>query len=74
VSVAQAIAGLILYLDDHRPAESFHYLYGISLMVFTGAGYVFASRGPAQRETLTFGIASAAAVGLIWRAYITAHG
>lgn len=74
VAVAQAIVGLVLFLEERRPASSFHYLYGISLMVFTGAGYVFASRGPAQRETLTFGIASAAAVGIIWRAWITAHG
>jgi hypothetical protein len=74
VSVAQAVVGLLLYLDDRRPAESFHYLYGISLMVFTGAGYAFATRGSARREPLIFGIASAAAVGLIWRAWYTAHG
>jgi hypothetical protein len=73
-SVAQAVVGLILYLDSHRPADSFHYLYGISLMVFTGAGYVFATRGSSQREPLVLGIASAAAVGLIWRAWLTAHG
>ncbi len=74
VSVAQAVVGLILFLDDYRPANSFHYLYGISLMVFTGAGYAFATRGPSQREPLVFGIAAAAAVGIIWRAWLTAHG
>ena len=74
VSVLQAIVGLILFIDDYSPASSFHYLYGISLMVFTGAGYVFASRGSASREPLVFGIAAAAAVGIIWRAWITAHG
>lgn len=74
VSIAQAVVGLILFLDDSRPASSFHYLYGISLMVFTGAGYAFASRGSTSREPLVLGIASAAAVGLIWRAWITAHG
>lgn len=74
VSVAQAIVGLILYLDDQQPADNFHYLYGISLMVFTGAGYVFATRGSSRREALILGIASAFAVGLIWRAWLTAHG
>ncbi len=74
VSVLQAIVGLILYFDDGRPASSFHYLYGVSLIVFTGAGYVSASRGTPNREPLVLGIASAAAVGLIWRAWITAHG
>ncbi|MGH9174435.1 MAG: hypothetical protein ACRD1H_08760, partial [Vicinamibacterales bacterium] len=74
VAVAQALVGLILFLDDYRPASSFHYLYGISLVVFTGAGYVFSSRGSSRREPLILGIASAAAVGLIWRAWTTAHG
>ena len=74
VSVAQAVVGLLLYLDDSRPANSFHYLYGISLMVFTGAGYIFATRGDSRREPLILGIAAAAAVGLIWRAWLTAHG
>jgi len=74
VSVAQAVVGLLLYFDDYRPANSFHYLYGVSLMVFTGAGYVFATRGSSNREPLILGIASAAAVGLIWRAWLTAHG
>jgi hypothetical protein len=74
VAVAQAVVGLLLYFDDYRPANSFHYLYGISLMVFTGAGYVFATRGSASREPLIFGIAAASAVGLIWRAWLTAHG
>jgi hypothetical protein len=74
VAVAQAIVGLALFLSDHRPASSFHYLYGISLVVFTGAGYVFAARGSARREPLVLGVAAAAAVGLIWRAWITAHG
>jgi hypothetical protein len=74
VAVAQAIVGLFMVLDGLRPASSFHFLYGISLVVFTGAGYVFASRGESRREALIFGIASAAAVGLIWRAFDTAHG
>jgi hypothetical protein len=74
VSVAQAVVGLLLFLEDYRPANSFHYLYGISLMVFTGAGYVFATRGSSNREPLIFGIAAASAVGLIWRAWLTAHG
>jgi hypothetical protein len=73
-SVAQAAVGLFLVLDGHRPGSTFHFLYGVSLMVFTGAGYAFATRGDARREGLVFGIASAAAFGLILRAAATAHG
>lgn len=72
-SVAQAVVGLILYIDNYRPGQNYHYLYGISLIVFTGAGYAFATRGGGRREALIFGIASAAAFGLILRAVVTAH-
>lgn len=72
-SVIQALVGLLMYLDGFRPGQSFHYLYGISLIVFTGAGYAFATRGDAKRESLIFGIAAAAAFGLILRAVATAH-
>jgi hypothetical protein len=72
-SVAQAVVGLTLYLTDHRPGENFHYLYGVSLMVFTGAGYAFATRGDNRREPIIFAVASLAAVGIITRAYVTGH-
>jgi hypothetical protein len=72
-SVIQALVGLLMYLDGYRPGQVFHYLYGISLIVFTGAGYAFATRGDGRREPLIFGIASAAAFGLILRAVATAH-
>jgi heme A synthase len=73
-SVAQATLGVVMLLDDQRPGSSFHYLYGVSLMVFTGAGYAFASRGSGKRETLIYGLASLAAFGLILRAAATASG
>jgi hypothetical protein len=73
-SVLQAAIGVVMILDDIRPGSSFHYLYGVSLMVFTGAGYAFASRSDGKRETLIYGLASLAAFGLILRAAATAHG
>jgi len=73
-SIAQAVVGVLLYLDDKRPAQSFHYLYGISLMVFTGAGYAFATRGDSRREAIIFAVASLAAVGLILRGAATGRG
>lgn len=72
-SVVQAVIGLGLYFEEARPGSWFHILYGISLMVFTGAGYIFSTRGDSRREALVLGIASAAAVGLIVRASMTAH-
>jgi hypothetical protein len=72
-TVVQAGLGLILLLQGHRPASSFHFLYGISLMVFTGAGYAFASRGDSKRETIIYGIASLAAFGIVLRAAATAR-
>jgi hypothetical protein len=71
-AIIQGVAGVALYLSDYRPAQSFHYLYGISLVVFTGAGYAFADRASdTRREALYFGLASAAAFGLILRAAAT---
>jgi hypothetical protein len=68
VSVLQAVTGLVLVLDGHRPVDSFHYLYGISLVVFTGAGYALAARsGNPRREALFFGLATAFAFGIILR-------
>ncbi|HUG16247.1 MAG TPA: hypothetical protein VMM78_14680 [Thermomicrobiales bacterium] len=73
-SVVQAIVGLVLLLDPARPATSFHYLYGVSLMVFTGAGYILGTRADGRREPLILGIAAAAAFGIVLRAAATAHG
>lgn len=74
VAVLQGAVGLyMIYIDGLRPEESFHYLYGVSLIVFSGGGYALATRGSsAQREALTLGIASAFAFGLILRAAATA--
>lgn len=73
VAVAQGLIGVWLVADDFRPAQSWHYLYGVSLIVFMGAGYVFATRGSQRREALIFGFMSAAAFGLILRAAATAY-
>lgn len=73
-SIAQAVVGVLMLVDDGRPASDFHYLYGISLMVFTGAGYVFGTRSDGRREPIILGIAAAAGVGLVLRAAATAHG
>jgi hypothetical protein len=73
-SVVQAVVGVLMLADVGRPASDFHYLYGISLMVFTGAGYVFGTRSAGRREPLILGITAAAAFGIILRAAATAHG
>ena len=73
-ALAQGAAGIVLYLNGARPSQGFHYLYGISLVVFTGFGYAYATRSnDSRREALTLGIASAAAFGLILRAAATAR-
>jgi hypothetical protein len=72
VAVVQALFGLVLVLEDFSPTDNYHYLYGISLIVFMGAAYVFATRGDARREALIFGMGSAFAFGLILRAGVTA--
>jgi heme A synthase len=72
VAVAQNVIGLVMVLEGYRPADNYHYLYGISLIVFTTAAYAFATRGSAGREALIFGMGSAFAFGLILRAAVTA--
>ena len=73
VAIIQALIGVVMVLEDLRPAQSWHYLYGVSLIVFMGAGYVFATRGDQRREALVLGFMSAAAFGLILRAAATAY-
>lgn len=73
VAVIQALVGILLVLDDRRPADDYHYLYGVSLIVFMGGGYALAARsGDVRREALVFGISAAFAFGLILRASVTA--
>ena len=73
VGVVQAIVGVFMVLDDLRPVDNYHYLYGVSLIVFMGGGYALATRGgDARREALIFGLSSAFAFGLILRAAVTA--
>ncbi len=72
VAVIQGAIGVLMLLDNLRPAQSFHYLYGISLIVFPSFGYALAERTTSShREALIMGIASAAAFGLILRAAAT---
>ena len=73
VAALQALSGVVLLFQDRRPGESFHYLYGVSLLVFTGAGYAFATRGDQRREAVTLALASIFAFGLITRAAATAY-
>lgn len=72
VAVVQALIGVVMVLEGLRPVDNYHYLYGVSLIVFMAAAYAFATRGNARREALTFGIGSAFAFGLILRAAVTA--
>ena len=72
VAVVQALFGVVLVLDDLSPTDNYHYLYGVSLIVFMSAAYVFATRGSARTEALIFGMGSAFAFGLILRAGVTA--
>ena len=75
VGVVQALVGVLLILDGLRPFDDFHYLYGVSLIVFMGGGYALAARsGNVRREALVFGLSSAFAFGLILRAAETAIG
>ncbi|MEI2618034.1 MAG: hypothetical protein V9F06_10500 [Thermomicrobiales bacterium] len=72
-AIGQGIVGIVMLLEGLRPGQSFHFLYGISLVVFTGFGYAWATRGDARRETVTLAVAALAAFGLILRAAATAH-
>lgn len=74
VSVVQGLIGLIMVIEGMGHGQMLHYLYGISIIVFLAAGYVFATRGDQGREALIFGFMSAAAFGLILRAADTAFG
>lgn len=75
VGVIQALVGIVLVLNDHVPADNYHYLYGVSLIVFMGGGYALATRGgDIRREALILAGSSAFAFGLILRAAETAYG
>ncbi|HBY45297.1 MAG TPA: hypothetical protein DEG70_03450, partial [Chloroflexi bacterium] len=35
-AIGQGIVGIVMLLEGLRPGQSFHFLYGVSLVVFTG--------------------------------------
>ena len=73
VAVVQGLLGVFMLTDEGRPAQTWHYLYGVSLIVFMAAGYIFATRGDQRREAIIFTAMSAFAFGLILRAAETAY-
>ncbi len=74
VSILQGVIGLIMVIEGMGAGRTIHYLYGVSVIVFMAAGYVFATRGDQSREALILGFISATAFGLILRAADTAFG
>ena len=72
-AAVQGAVGIVVLLEGDRPGQRVHYLYGVSLVVFTGFGYAWATRGDTRRETVTLAVAALAAFGLIMRAAATAH-
>ena len=71
LAVIQAVVGLILLLQGHRPADVLHYLYGIVSVVTLPAAYFFSSQGTERRDSLIFGLATLFLVGISIRATAT---
>jgi hypothetical protein len=70
--VAQAITGIVLWLEGARPARGIHLLYGV-VALLTLPGYFAYSRGQDDpRATRSFGLICLFLVGISLRAIGTA--
>jgi heme A synthase len=71
VIILQALIGVVLLTQGHRPAQSLHYLYGVALFLTLPAAYLYSDRGETRRDSLVFGVAAIVLAGLTIRAMTT---
>lgn len=72
--LAQAIAGVALWMDGARPARTIHLLYGVVAAIVL-PGYYAYSRGQDDRRTaLNYGLICLFLIGISLRAIGTATG
>lgn len=54
--LAQAIMGMVMYVNGGRPARLIHYLYGILMMILIPATFAFTGGKATRSEALIYGL------------------
>ena len=54
--LAQAILGMVMYVNGGRPARLIHYLYGILMMILIPATFAFTGGKTTRSEALIYGL------------------
>lgn len=67
----QALVGLLLLLQGHRPADALHFLYGALTVLTVPAVYAYADQGQTRRASLFIAVACVFLVGIALRAAAT---
>lgn len=72
VATFQALVGIVLLLQGHRPHEpALHYLYGIAAVVALPAAYFMSAQGKERRDSGVFGLAMLFLVAIALRSAST---
>jgi hypothetical protein len=74
--VAQAVIGLVLYLQGGQPADGsfIHILYGVVALIAWPAAYFFTHGNDTRRESLVYALVSLFLVGATLRGIMTGYG
>lgn len=71
VVIVQAIFGLILLGQGHRPHDLLHLLYGLVSLLTIPFAYSMSAHGTQRRDSLIFGLAGLFLAGIAIRAVTT---
>ena len=67
----QALLGLALVIGDRRPANSMHFLYGVTILIVLPFAYSYLQKRDPRQELLFFSLAALFLGGLAIRAITT---
>jgi len=74
VVVLEALIGIVLLLQGHRPNDMLHYVYGLVAVIALPAAYFLSANGTERRDSLYFAIATAFTAAIALRAGFTGAG
>ncbi len=69
--LVQGLLGAVTYLTGYRPAQSLHFLYGLSAAITLPGIYAYARNRSARQQAVLFGLGALFIVGLAIRGITT---
>lgn len=71
---AQAVIGVVMYIQGGRPFRIIHFLYGVLVLLVWPGVFAYTDGRNTRREALIYGLASLFLFGLSLRAISTGRG